>query len=305
MTCNTRFRFGAFLLALCLVAGCGSSGGTSANVAGTLSEQNAEAVATDGMSAVSFLMQMAGFAEGATDAIENPSAQTNICNSGNASIQINDGGVQGQLDAGDYVYANFQACQLDLGGTIATLNGGLRVSVTSASGTDPGVHDIQLYVQYISLTMSISGVTIVIDGNLNVGSSSSDGVTVVSTVSTQRFSAFVLAGQASWSGTLYNVAVSYTEDTSSGAYSMDLALTYSSSAAAGFVTITTTTPFTGPDAFTDPSSGVMEVTGAGDTVITFTALDSINVQLEVDVDGDGTPEATINTTWNFLQGEQP
>lgn len=55
------------------------------------------------------------------------------------------------------------------------------------------------------------------------------------------------------------------------------------------------------NAFADnPISGVLRIVGASDGSITVTALDETSVQLDVDVDGDGTIDATIVTTWDEL-----
>ncbi len=54
-----------------------------------------------------------------------------------------------------------------------------------------------------------------------------------------------------------------------------------------------------------PASGVLVVTGAENATQTLTALDSVNVRIDVDADGDGLPEGEpLFTTWAALLGEE-
>ena len=50
----------------------------------------------------------------------------------------------------------------------------------------------------------------------------------------------------------------------------------------------------------DPFTGQATITGANNSSVTLIAVDSVNVTLEVDADGDGIPEETIPTTWDAL-----
>lgn len=67
----------------------------------------------------------------------------------------------------------------------------------------------------------------------------------------------------------------------------------------GSVQSETTTPFEGiGDGY--PSSGVMVVTGAANSSETIIVVDSTKLTIEVDEDGDGVIDQTINTTWDAL-----
>ena len=50
----------------------------------------------------------------------------------------------------------------------------------------------------------------------------------------------------------------------------------------------------------NPISGTLRILGADDASITIVALDEVNVQLDVDTDGDGVTDVTIMTTWDEL-----
>lgn len=68
----------------------------------------------------------------------------------------------------------------------------------------------------------------------------------------------------------------------------------------GELTITTLAPFMIDHLDDWPMSGSLKVAGADNGSLTVIALDSINVEIDLDVDGDGTPEATTFTTWDEL-----
>ncbi len=52
-------------------------------------------------------------------------------------------------------------------------------------------------------------------------------------------------------------------------------------------------------------TGSIKITGAGNSSVTVTALDSVNVQLEVDTDGDNVIDVTIVTTWEANDDDSP
>ena len=87
-----------------------------------------------------------------------------------------------------------------------------------------------------------------------------------------------------------------------GGFSVSYDAKITSSQNGGTVTFATTLPFTGTGEG-DPSEGQMRITGDGGGVVTLTAVDSVYVQILVDVDGDEEVDATIDTTWAFLDGD--
>jgi hypothetical protein len=52
-----------------------------------------------------------------------------------------------------------------------------------------------------------------------------------------------------------------------------------------------------------PYSGIIRITGAGNSQVRAVVVGSGLVELEVDADGDGTAESVIDTTWSELAGE--
>jgi hypothetical protein len=53
----------------------------------------------------------------------------------------------------------------------------------------------------------------------------------------------------------------------------------------------------------DPDAGELLVTGADGTTVRIVIVDVTSVRLDIDVDGDGTSDATQNTTWSALIGD--
>jgi hypothetical protein len=51
----------------------------------------------------------------------------------------------------------------------------------------------------------------------------------------------------------------------------------------------------------NPSAGVLSVTASDNSSLTLTALDSTNVQISVDNNGDGVVDQTTTTTWSDLR----
>ena len=68
---------------------------------------------------------------------------------------------------------------------------------------------------------------------------------------------------------------------------------------AGMISYSTPVTFQGMGA-DNPFAGEMLVTGANNATIRLIALDSINVRIETDADGDGTVDSTEDTTWDDI-----
>ena len=281
---------------LVLALGCGGGGGSSELV---INEQNAAALAASGVGAVSMLEGMSEMVDGMSE-VFNPAAQVMPCDSGNVTLNIQDMGTQG-LSTGDYASLDFNGCVLDFGDGALTFNGMFYLRAEDVTG-DPlsGPFTRSFYADYGALTATIFGVTMVIDGGLTASLSSPDGVTLVADVSGGRFSAFAQAGGSVFSGSLNDFRCERTLDTATGAYSVDFEATIYSNELAGSAHFETTVPFTGMGE-DHPSAGTFVATGAEGATATLVALDSVNVQILVDADGDGVNETTINTTWDALE----
>lgn len=281
--------------ALLFAAGCGG-GGSSELV---ITEQNAQALAASGISAVTMLEGMSEMVDGLSD-VFNPAAQVMPCDSGNVMLSISDLGIQG-LSTGDYASLDFNGCVLDLGTGALTFNGMFYLRAEDVTG-DPlaGPFTREFYADYGALTATIFGVTMVIDGGLTASLSSPDGTTLVADVSGGRFSAFAQAAGDVFSGSINNFHCERTLDTATGAYSVDFVATIRSNMLAGSAHFETTVPFTGTGE-DHPSAGTLVATGAEGATVTLIALSNVDVQILIDADWDGVNETTITTTWDALE----
>jgi len=286
---------------LFLTLGCGGGGGMSEL---TVSQQNAEALAASGVSAVSMLEGMTETVDMFSESFLGASAQTVACpDGGQAKAVINDVAPAG-LSTGDSVDDTFYGCMIDVGGgTLLTMNGMLGFDATEVTGdlADPVAGGTStLTASFGGLTMGIVGATMSVSGGFTVSVSTPDADTFTSSVSGSHFSAYASAGMQSFSGALDDFSLSRTWTVSTGDYSVEINAQIYSSALGGFATFTTVSPFTG-NGEDNPSSGTLVATGALGGKVTLISLDNVNVQILVDADADNVNETTINTTWDALQ----
>lgn len=68
----------------------------------------------------------------------------------------------------------------------------------------------------------------------------------------------------------------------------------------GTLTFTTTTPMTGIQVLPDPATGEFTVAGADGSALTLVPLDYFTLEIQVDENGDGEPDATIPAEWAEL-----
>ena len=81
-------------------------------------------------------------------------------------------------------------------------------------------------------------------------------------------------------------------------YTLSAAGTLDSTELDGVIQYSTPVTFAG-EGFDYPSSGSMLIQGL-DSAARLTAVDNVNVTIEIDVDGDGTYDETLELTWAEL-----
>ncbi len=213
---------------------------------------------------------------------------------GNISYSYNDADNNGRLSIGETLTATFNSCvDPALSGSIT---GGLTLAISALSGT-PGVG-----AWSTAMTMTFSNLTVdgeTLAGDTAISLSTSDSVSVNATLTGSSLSYTKTTGTSETiSG--YNFSVAY--NNSSNAYTVSGTGTTGNSSLGGTVTFNTTSAFAGnfnnnPD---NPISGVLVATGANNSKVRLTALSNLNVQIEVDANGDGTYESSSTTTWAAL-----
>ena len=299
---NYRNVFPRTMLAavLGLVIGCGGSDPeTFAPLA--ITSANAEMVAQQGVGATDVLMEMSGLVEGFSQVFDNPSPQAAPCDSGNGNLVLNDVGDPG-LSTGDSASMTFQACVFDGDGIPITMNGTVSFTATDVTGTPTGPFSYALSCSFNSYSVSVLGITVIVNGGFTLELSTTDGDTFQSVVHGDYFSVYSQAGGQAFSGTISNFRLErdYTEST--GAYLVNMQATVAGSQLGGEVSFNSTIPFTGTDP-DDPDSGTLVVIGAEGATATLVALNNVDVQILVDLDGDTVTDATILTTWAVLNDD--
>jgi len=282
--------------ALVFAVGCSGGGGQSEL---TISAQNAEALAAQGVGAVSMLEGMNEMISGFSEDIFNPAAQMTPCpDGGTANLQVNDMAPAG-LSTGDYASLTFNNCMIDFGDGALSFNGGLYVGAMDISGDplSPTGGTREFYGSFDNLRLNILGITATVDGSLTGSLSSPDGSTFTLTLGSTHFSASASAAGQAFAGSLDDYSVTRIWDSVANTYSLEVNGRVYSSELGGYAMFETIVPFTGTvDDY--PSAGSFVATGAMGTKITVTAVDNVNVQIVVD---DGVTQVTINTTWAALE----
>lgn len=132
-------------------------------------------------------------------------------------------------------------------------------------------------------------------GGMTLAIGSEDGIVVTNDLSGSRIS-------VSYGGKTHTLSAFRflrTVDTATGAYSRFSEGILDGSNLEGAVTFRTPIPFQGLD-FQYPHTGEMLIKGAEGSSLRLLALDSVNIRIEIDADGDGTYETTIDTTWEAI-----
>ena len=213
------------------------------------------------------------------------------CESGNLNDSWNDADNNFVDSAGDSYSTTYNNC---VEGGI-TMNGGVSATLGTLAGDTFGDYQISGSFSFNNLSISYSGFTVTIDGDMTY-SASRTGSDVSATL---QISSLTTA-DPSGSSAIANATLQYSLNESTLAYLYTISATLSGTAIGGQVTVATTTPFAGTGAGY-PESGSMRVTGAGGSSVTVTAIGGASVRLDVDSNGDGVVDSTSTTTWAALE----
>ena len=174
-----------------------------------------------------------------------------------------------------------------------TTNGQFSMRVTSFSG-DPasGTFSFAVTTTLTSFQVTVAGETATVNGSVSI-SISMAGSTLTTTVTSSSIS----VGDGSSSHTLHDYSSVHT--LTSGSFTLDVSGSLTSSDFSGTVNFDTTALLQGMGddyAFT----GHLLITGANGATIKVIVLDSTFLRLEVDSNGDGVVDATLDVTWDDL-----
>lgn len=278
----------------------GSSVLTGAVVSGTTSGTGLARFAQDQIARFLSL----GYLPGSNLAAAVVYTQTVTCDTpsvgsaGTITISWDDADNSKTLTAGDTLSATFNNCYSATDGT--TINGGLGLSGLTVSG-DPTAPltpwDVTATFAFTNLAITEVSGTQTLNGGFAYAGSTPDGVTVTgnlkgANLSIAQTSMPTLAlKQFDLTSTVDNSSTAYTETGSGQVFNSDWSGAY--------VEFQVTKPFQGLGS-ENPSSGSAKISGANNSSVTLTAIDSTTVQLEVDANGDGVVDATTTNTWDSL-----
>jgi len=198
------------------------------------------------------------------------------------------------LTAGDVITGSFSSCD---DGDGYVISGTLTITIQAFTG-DLFVPPYSLTASFglSNLSLTQAGETLTLNGTATLAESTQDDIFFASTLSGASLSFTDSTGDA---GTLTNFISEGTDDLNTLEYTLDGSGTLATVGLTGSVQYATTTTFRGTgDNY--PSEGVLVVTGADNSTETITAVDSINITIDIDENGDGIIDQTINTTWDTL-----
>lgn len=325
------YRFGIVLFSAALVAcgggGGGSSGSGTPSASATsvaITSANANQVASDAFAATNFAVSGANTATDlvafAVGSASNPSFNLRsfaddylqrlrsrsssqmvtvqavytdpyVCSGGGSYADVwNDADNDLTDSAGDSYSTTYNNC-VEAG---ITTNGAVSASLVSFSGSVFGDYTMSGTFGFDNLSVSYTGFSFNMNGGMSY-SASRTGTNASATVSIPS----LVITEPSGSATIANATLQYSQNETTLAYSYSISATVSSTAAGGQVTVTTLAPFTGTGTGY-PVSGSVRMTGAAGSSVTLTATGGGNVRLDVDSNGDGITDSTINTTWPAL-----
>ncbi len=217
-----------------------------------------------------------------------PAGSEFVANSGpvaNVVQQCSGGGQVDVIDNGSSGSLSFASCIE--GGTV--ING--VVLVSNIVDNAPTQTSVTMVFQGFSITEGPN--FIAVQGDISMSETTVAGVTT-STVSGSNF-----ASQFNSEGfrlTNYNISNVY-DPGPPAMYTDSANFTYASTSLGGQVTVQTLEDFVTDAGDQYPSSGQALATGSNGSKCRLTVVNNVNVTLEVDADGDGVYETTIDTTW--------
>lgn len=179
-----------------------------------------------------------------------------------------------------------------------TVDGLFAMTITSFSGDFMSTFSFGVRVELTAFTITADSLSATANGDITMTIDATASPMLTTTVNSDSLT--VTDGSASH--TLSGYDLTEIVDGASGNFSFETSGTLSSSVFSGAVTFETEVLLQGMgDGFA--FMGKVVITGADGATIAVIVLDGTFVRLEVDLDGDGTPDETVDTTWTeLLQG---
>jgi hypothetical protein len=209
----------------------------------------------------------------------------------------------GEVSTGDRFAVSFDNFVVDPGPPQSSINGGIVIDFQTINGdwtVDP-VWEVDIGFQVNGLTFSSGPATGFIDASWSQNASYDNGDAAYSLAG--DFTASANDGTGWRSAALDGLDLSWSYDAVAAESTYGVDGRFASTELGGSVTVDTLTPFVLRDGDDNPYAGSMRATGAAGTSLTFTVLNNVDVQLDIDVDGDGFNDVQVLTTWDVLHEE--
>ena len=198
------------------------------------------------------------------------------------------------LSAGDVINIDADNCNDGLGEVI---DGVIAFTVDAFSGDIfSGLYDMTMSLDITNFQVTTAEDVLMSNGDTSVTLDTLDTPAVSASVS--GFSLTTDGNSSSESLTNYASAQTVDAGVSPSPFTMTSSGTLDSSQLDGVVNYATPVMFQGFDS-DYPGSGELLISGANSSA-RLIAVDNINVRVEIDSDGDGTIDDTIDTTWDAL-----
>lgn len=208
------------------------------------------------------------------------------------------------LVAGDTLTMTGNSCQMNIDGTIATMNGSFSMTVVSGSLGDTLPFHIVLATSASNFSVSAGGEAEVFNGDMQLDwtATTTTAETLVATGSS--FTTQLTSGSASFTSTwkTYTQTLAYNGSTVTGSLNGTVETTSTKlGSAGGSYQISTPTPLVWNSDTGAVTAGQVRVVGASNSTLLLTVTGTDTFSLQVDADGNGTYEVTLTVTAAQLQ----
>lgn len=183
-------------------------------------------------------------------------------------------------------------------GSGAVVNGGMTITISSLGGdVASGNFLLGMQIRFSAFAVTEGGETTTAEGSISIEIDTRDPLVTTITVSTSA----LVTTSAGTEEVLTSLTVRITEDASMFpvAVTVETSFTISSPRIGGSVTVTTSLSLQSSGS-EFPFEGELRIEGADGAVIVLIALDANTVRLQIDIDGDGAYDETLDITWDEL-----
>jgi hypothetical protein len=221
--------------------------------------------------------------------------ETIACDAGTATSTWDDADDNLEISTGDTLAVSFASCFFgDLGVTLTGDASIINIEITGDVANAIPPWNLGATFLFIDLTGIEGSETVVIDGGFDLAYSASDALTITGALSGTSL-AVMSNGTAE---TLNDFSLTEVLDLNTQTVTADASGRLTSTELNGTIEFETLASFV-VIADDNPSAGELFISDGSSSVLV-TVLDNINVQLEVDEDGDGTAETTFVVPWDDL-----